>query len=76
MTQNDSKMFKAIQNKMRNIIHHKSHEKSDKYHKFLLMSEQQQEQQTRSIDLRFSLSKKQEVPMRIEKADTKFYSTR
>ena len=49
MTQNDSKLFQAVQNKVRNI----SHEKSDKYNKFLLISEQQ-EQQTRSIDLRFS----------------------
>ena len=27
-------MFKEAQNKMKNIIHLKSHEKSDKYHRF------------------------------------------
>ena len=42
---------------MKNVIRHKSHEKSDKYHNFLQMSEQEQQQQTRSMDLRFSRSK-------------------
>ena len=42
---------------MKNIILQKSHEKSDKYHKFLQITEQQHQQQTRSMDLRFSRSK-------------------